>query len=60
MRQFHLPVAIWGDDFDPSGSNKKNKNNAWVLTLTFMKRKDQFYNSNNKYIIALREKGIDH
>ena len=37
-KRLHLSVAIWHDDFDPSGSNKKNKNNVWILTLTFRKK----------------------
>ena len=40
--RLQLSGAIWHDDFDPSGSNKKNKNNAWITTFTFRKKKIRY------------------
>eukprot|EP00957_Ditylum_brightwellii_P104947 7999128-Ditylum_brightwellii.AAC.1 len=59
-KQLHFSVAIWHDDFDPSGSNKKNTNNAWILTLTFHKQRDNSHNIDNTFIISLGKKGINH
>eukprot|EP00957_Ditylum_brightwellii_P006394 485716-Ditylum_brightwellii.AAC.1 len=58
--QLNFSVAIWHDDFDPSGSNKRHENNAWILILTFCKQRDNSHNSSNTFIVSLGKKGINN
>lgn len=56
----HVSGQMWHDDMDPSGSNKKTKNNVWVFTFSIKKQKDHPHSSNNTFVISLGKKGINH
>eukprot|EP00957_Ditylum_brightwellii_P200449 15281204-Ditylum_brightwellii.AAC.1 len=60
VTKVHLTVSMWSDDCDPSTGNKRNRNGAWVLTLTLSTQRNTTTGSNNPFIIALGKKGQDH
>ena len=57
----NLMLLRWSDDFEPTSSNKKNRNNGmWILTVSIMKPKMTGQHSENTFTLSMGKKGDDH
>ena len=57
----NMLLLRWSDDFEPTSSNKKNRNNGmWILTVSIMKPKSTGFSSENTFVLSLGKKGDDH
>ena len=57
----NILLMRWSDDFEPTSSNKKNRNNGmWILTVGIMKPKPTGLSSKNTFVVSLGKKGDDH
>ena len=57
----NLMLLRWSDDFEPTSSNKKNRNNGmWILTVSIVKPKMTGQHSENTFTLSMGKKGEDH